>query len=347
MPRHWYVKTQDGMSAPVNCRQLLLLAADAKIFPNTHISCDGETWIKARELKELTFPDLESGAWYLKTNQGKAGPYTLQTLQALVDSGTIQHNSAIRSNGRKWIKAKRVPALSFPDVDPSSHDDGQDRGSIDATWAHRREKELASRMGPLSAKDRGNLPAKPRIDVCVHAPSPGRPFTTLVTSGMSDWAMDVPVGRRSPRAELVMYVDQMQRAYINLIRSLAQSVHQNNTWFGYGSTLTNGSPSQPIFAGSKLDAYTFLVPNVESDFRIHESVQIDSSPLQLLWVVPITMAEREVILSHGMSAFCHLCDNAGMSLTLDPFRACVVETAETKAAQTTTSDAQTMQAAVH
>ncbi len=349
MPRYWYIKTRNGKSGPVNCRRLLRLASDGKIFPNTGISSDGVTWIKAKRIKELAFPNLQADEWFIKTRSGKAGPYSLETLQDLADKGLLQPNTAVRSDGRKWLKAKRVTDLSFPTTDapgdesldqPPDRDGPTDSADsapsadppipdvIPTTWAGPKEEEFARRFGPATFIDRDDKQSGPSgnaIDVCLHSPSNNRPFTTLVTSGMSDRAMSVPPSVYSPRVELVLYVDQMHRAYIDLLRSLAQVPFRDQTWIGYGSTLTNGSPPQPIFAGSVLDAYVFMIPNVESDFLIHESMTIEDSPLQLLWVVPITMAERNVILNQGMRDFCALCDAAQLSLLIEPNRRCALE----------------------
>jgi hypothetical protein len=119
----------------------------------------------------------------------------------------------------------------------------------------------------------------------------------------------------------------MHPDYIRLLRALARLPHDQKARLSYGTLMGNGNPAQPIFKGSVLDSYVFMIPNVESDFRIQDTLRIDDDPLQLLWVVPITEAERQFIAQQGMQPFCNLLDRNNHSLALNPMRQSYVKSA--------------------
>lgn len=55
---------------------------------------------------------------------------------------------------------------------------------------------------------------------------------------------------------------------------------------------------------------------------IHRSLKIENDAVQLMWVIPITKAEREVIGQSGMQEFCWLLDQNPNSLVINPKRQC-------------------------
>ena len=65
-----------------------------------------------------------------------------------------------------------------------------------------------------------------------------------------------------------------------------------------------------------LPAYTFMIPPVRSDYQIHQEVRIGDHPLQLLWVMPTTTAERQYLGEKGMGKFCQLLDQHHHPLVL-------------------------------
>ncbi|MFK8111503.1 MAG: suppressor of fused domain protein [Rubripirellula sp.] len=500
---------------------LVRLVSKGKIEPNTGISSDGESWLKAKKIVGLPFPEAAPKLWFVQTKSGTAGPFTVAKLRKLAKQGRVKPNVAVSCDQEVWIKAQQVPGVRFPSVatkqpaaapenlqqdepaatdsiaaiqrshdsDPppaiASHDSvaveqehskesvsphykvallgpvplpldqsetndqleandqlatndqleaekqtrqyrvkrlgrmpvattaslaevgksetiqvcvykiaslgriptaskqiqsevepNQPEATVTqalppeeaestpstarykiaslgrippaddsetvteqppqldsdpdptttevspeaAAWSQQRETAYVHHFGPFSEVRRaktGNA-----IDVYVHPPNEHRPVTTLVTSGMSDHAMQVPPGPNSPRTELIMYVDQMHDAYVNLLQFLAETPRRQDSWLSYGALMNNGNPARPIFQGSDLDSYVFMIPNVQSDFMIRQTLQLDGDPVQLLWVVPITRAERAVIKNLGMRHFCWLMDQNQHSLVVEPHRSC-------------------------
>lgn len=462
MPRHWFIKTNSGTAGPVTSKKLVRLVTKGKIQPNTGISSDGETWVKAKKIVGLPFPDEDPKLWFVKTKAGIAGPFTVAKFRKLAKQGRIKPNVQVSADKQNWIKANQVPGVRFKrsaveatdttarSVSPEPADETEQQPTLAiASYPHdgdqvcfnfdgielrtettsetefapfdEKRSEVACQCGQLdfdfeaeppyftlasiprdgdqicfrfegielrnpgtesvtevksewSRVDENQLeldfdapivvtPPKPAadlraiqreeaylrhfgpfsevrhdspesdfpIDVYVHPPNQIRPFTTLVTSGMSNFQMPVPThaaGMNSSRTELVLYVDQMSDAYVRLLQFLAASPQRQQTWLSYGAKMNNGNPARPIFRGSPLDSYLFMVPNIESDFMIHRTLQIDESPVQLLWVVPITTAERSAITTLGMRHFCWLLDQNQHGLTVDPRRHCYAKASQ-------------------
>lgn len=266
--------------------------------------------------------------WFVKTSKGQAGPFSSDKLRRFVADGKIKPRSVISADGKKWVRAETIKGLSFPTgVESLPGPAGATFGFSETStlpFLEARETEYVRRFGPHSRVYHELQPIVPHIDVYVHPPHGDRDFTTLITGGMSDNPMPVPPGACSPRAELVLYVAEATEEYVNLLRFLAQLPYKQDTWFSYGSTMTNGQPLQPIFDRSVLDCYVFIPPIVESDFQIADSVMIADAPLQVLWVVPITSAERQLVMDQGMDDFYGVLNKYKHPLVVNPSRKCYV-----------------------
>lgn len=152
-------------------------------------------------------------------------------------------------------------------------------------------------------------PMVPHIDVYHFEPGHDeRTFHTLITGGMSDRPMQGAPKGVLRRAELVLYSDRVDPKAVELLRWLAHMVHDQATWLSPGSTMTNGQPPQPIFDGSVLDCFVFLDSVVQPDAFLRDKLVLDGDPVELLWVMPITTNEMNVIREQGLDAFLDLLD---------------------------------------
>jgi hypothetical protein len=174
----------------------------------------------------------------------------------------------------------------------------------------RREKVYAEFFGEKVRWFPDEEPEGPQIGVYVFEPghederSGVRDYYTLVTGGMSDVRMRVPKGVEFRRAELILYVKEPTDEQIEMLRWLAKlPLTQEETWYGPGTTMTNGSPPRPIFDGSDLDCYLFLHALAGEDGNVHEELVLDGDATVLLWVVPITNAECQFILDNEVADF--------------------------------------------
>jgi hypothetical protein len=188
------------------------------------------------------------------------------------------------------------------------------------------EKVYAKFFGSKWTVDRGDDADGPAIDVYAFRPGEDgrgkkRDFYTLVTSGMSAERMRVPKGTPFRRAELILYVAEPTDHHVGLLRWLARlPLVQETTWYGFGTTMTNGNPPRPIFDDSDLSCFLFLEPVVGRDKAVHEKLEVDGDPVALLWVVPITEAECQFILDREPSDFLDLLDRKKHPFVLDEGR---------------------------
>ncbi|MDN3641040.1 suppressor of fused domain protein [Simiduia curdlanivorans] len=149
------------------------------------------------------------------------------------------------------------------------------------------------------------------IDIHHVKPTEARPFHTLVTSGMSDLAMNVPTDVNSTRyMELMVtlpehwkiddesFKDEIWYWPIRQLKFLARFPHKFETWLGWGHTIPNGNPAEPFADNTKLSGSIILpsvyVPEEFTSLRINESKVIEFFSL-----VPLYDEEMELKLSKG------------------------------------------------
>lgn len=219
-----------------------------------------------------------------------------------------------------WLKSLNVPNQAAASVPVTA---GPKKFT---SHAEDRERVYPKYFGKEFTIDKDKQPNGPVVDVITFEPGEDsrgkkRDFYTIVTSGMSDGAMPVPKNVPIRRAELILYVEKPKKQYIALLRFLAQLPHlQSTTWYGPGTTMTNGQPPQPIFNDSVLDCFLFLEPVVGKDNTLHERLVFDGDPTTMLWVVPITHAERQFIMDESLGEFLELLDSKQHPFILDEKR---------------------------
>lgn len=169
-------------------------------------------------------------------------------------------------------------------------------------------------------------PISPLVDICEYAPAVNaagetREFFTLVTWGVSDRRMPNPSAETPYRCELVLYCDRPKAEYRELLRWLAKMPFtEKDVWFDFGTTVTNGTPPEPLFDESPLSSILFLWSPIVSDQALMDSLRIGGDPVILLWIVPITESERRFIQSEGTDAFLSVMDEHEHPLLLDEKR---------------------------
>jgi hypothetical protein len=196
-----------------------------------------------------------------------------------------------------------------------------------AAFAEQREQVYRELFGAGATVSHEVLSMVPHIDVWIYPPGhAGRPFYTLVSSGMSDLPMELPEGvdRSYRRREIILYCDAPEEAYIGLVRYFARFPHQYSTWLGPGHTVPNGDPPAPMYEGSELVAVLLADTVVRPDGELAGKLVLDGDPVHVLWPVPITQAELELKLKRGYGALLDLFDEAHHPVVLNPRRASYV-----------------------
>ncbi len=149
------------------------------------------------------------------------------------------------------------------------------------------------------------------IDVHHVKPTPERPYHTLVTSGMSDLAMNVP-----NEIDATKYMELMvtlprdwkidedsfknENWYwpIRQLKYLARFPHKYDSWLGWGHTIPNGEPAESFAESTELSGIIILPSiNISNDF--FELKINDDKIIQFYSIVPMYNEEMNLKLAKG------------------------------------------------
>jgi suppressor of fused protein SUFU len=167
------------------------------------------------------------------------------------------------------------------------------------------------------------------IDVLVVKPTEDFPFLRLVTSGMSDRPMSIPDGADVPKyVELMVTLpgdwrldqrsldDETWGWPMNMIKGLARLPHKHQTWLGWGHSVPNGNPAQPMAPNTKLCGIV-LVPSISAPPAFHKLRIDDDKEITFLAVVPIYEEEMDLKLRLGLDALLDKFDEAKLGDIID------------------------------
>lgn len=196
---------------------------------------------------------------------------------------------------------------------------------------------IEKHIGPVATVFHELISDLVHIDVHIVAPTDERPFYTLVTSGMSDLAMQAPEGHEDKRfAELMICLPpdwpmsqeawkQREDAYwpIYMLKYLARFPHEYQTWLWASHTVPNGNPPAPFAANTELCCAMLLPPvTVSEDFY---ALPIDDEKtIYFLAIIPLTRDEMELKLKRGSEALFDGFEQNRITEILDPARKSVI-----------------------
>src|SRR5262245_45698763 len=205
----------------------------------------------------------------------------------------------------------------------------------DADYANAIGEHVVRHIGPVSNVFHERVSDLVQIDLLVVGPHGDRPFHTLVTCGMSDRAMRVPIEEpddlgRVPElryAELLLCLPpewplapeafQSEDHYwpLRWLKKLARLPHQHEGWLGLGHTIPNGDPPRPLagntrFAGWLVDE-PVLFPAEVRKLRVMEKA------INFYSIVPLYDEEMTLKLRKGSGALSHLLDQDRVSELID------------------------------
>jgi hypothetical protein len=161
------------------------------------------------------------------------------------------------------------------------------------------------------------------LDVLFLEPTPERPYKTLVTSGVSDRPMSVPEGAEDFQyAELMInlpedwpldqksFEDEANYWPVRWLKMVGRLPHEYKTWIGWGHTIPNGDPAEPIadtqFTGVMLSPPYFL----DSDFF---RLKTASGAIICFYnLVPLYREEMDLKLKQGADALEDLFEKNGV-----------------------------------
>jgi hypothetical protein len=177
-----------------------------------------------------------------------------------------------------------------------------------------------------------------QIDILVVGPHDDRPYTTLVTCGMSDRPMRVPLEDPDDLAlipelryaELLLalpadwpltpeaFQDEANYWPIRWLKKLARLPHRMDAWLGLGHTIPNGDPPGPLgpntsFSGWLVDELVLFTPEVQK-------LRIADKTINFYSIVPLYEEEMTLKLRKGSGALAHMMDQAKVSELIDVSR---------------------------
>jgi len=182
------------------------------------------------------------------------------------------------------------------------------------------------------------------LDVTMWRPTPDRPFYTFVTEGMSDLPMAVPADDAAEGSsrfvELVLCLPdgwpvpgadgatapwQDEGAYFPIwwLKMLARLPHEYRTWLGFGHSVPNGDPAEPLAPGSELVGWMILPP-LTLPAGSDTFCAPDGRRVQLFGVVALTGPELDRKLAQGTGSLLDAFDAHGVTELLDVYRASAV-----------------------
>lgn len=174
------------------------------------------------------------------------------------------------------------------------------------------------------------------IDIHVVPPRPERPYYTLVTSGMSDQAMNTPEGAGDWRfSELMIclppdwpltdkaFKDENNYWPLRWLKKLARFPHEYETWLSVAHTIPNGDPPEPLADNTSLIGF-MLVPPLTTSVEFHELIVPPLKKIHFHALMPLTTREMDFKLKHGADALMQRLENAKITELLDVGRKSVI-----------------------
>jgi hypothetical protein len=199
-------------------------------------------------------------------------------------------------------------------------------GPSTVEFSEAREEVYARRFGKAEKVFHEVIPLIPHIDTMEYyrTGANGR-VCTLVTSGMSDLAMNVPAGTdASRRVELIFYCTEPKQEYVDTMRGLAHFPHDQKTWIGAYHTIPNGNPPAPLWGTATLDTILLLPPLVKADQSLQNDLILAGEGVSFLWIVPVTTPECNLKLAKGVNALLELFSKNRHPHVFDPNRSSYV-----------------------
>jgi hypothetical protein len=194
-------------------------------------------------------------------------------------------------------------------------------------------EHIATHLGPIDhvLRDAEAVDGL-HIDLYVIQPTAQCHDIRIITSGMSDLPMTVPDGVNAPRyAELMISLpadwklDEAARQDpawawpLAQLKHAARMPHLNKTALGWGHTLTNGQPPQPLAPGTQQCGAILLAPEgVPEGFG---QLAIDAGKIIHFYsLIPLYREEIELKVAIGAMLLLKRFEKHGITERIDPQR---------------------------
>ncbi len=190
------------------------------------------------------------------------------------------------------------------------------------------EAHLEKYIGPVETVYHEIVSDLIHLDVLYIPPTPERPYTVLATSGVSDLPMSVPEGLEDrARAELLIVLPESwplsEEAFeddanywpVRWLKSIGRLPHEYDTWLGWGHTIPNGHPPEPIADTDFIGVMVTLPYWLDPSFARVTAKSGDV--ISFYELVPLYAEEMDLKLAEGAEALEQRFDAYDIGFVLD------------------------------
>jgi hypothetical protein len=175
---------------------------------------------------------------------------------------------------------------------------------VSDAWLQQIRSHVERHIGRIDRVFAGD-PAEGTADVLHVRPVNSRPYHTLVTAGMSRTEMQVPPDANAPhRLELMMTLPEgwnpSEAWPTRLLQSLSKLPREREAWLGWGDTVPNGDPPQPLAAQTELCG-VIIAPSLLVPVAFYE-LAVDDERVAFYSAIPLYREELELQAREGMAA---------------------------------------------
>jgi len=177
---------------------------------------------------------------------------------------------------------------------------------VSDAWSQQIRSHLERHLGRIDRVFAGD-PSQGTADVLHVRPVNSRPYHTLVTAGMSRTEMQVPPDANAPhRLEFGTTLpegwnpsDEQSQWPIRLLQSLSKLPRERKGWLGWGHTVPNGDPPQPLAPQTELCG-VIIAPSLLVPVAFYE-LSIDGERVAFYAAIPLYREELELHAREGMA----------------------------------------------
>jgi Suppressor of fused protein (SUFU) len=163
-----------------------------------------------------------------------------------------------------------------------------------------RERAYENVFGPIASVYHELVPGPHHIDVYKFVWPEPRAEVAYLSGGMNN-AMQIGSGDFS-RIELVFYAKNEDQRFAELVRSFAHYPWQTGASIGPWHTIPLGSYAEAALGSDRFSALLFFPGVAKPDSHVHQAREFSSSGTRFLTIIPITQAELEQKLEHGIES---------------------------------------------
>src|SRR5262245_1436352 len=199
-------------------------------------------------------------------------------------------------------------------------------------------EHVIKHIGPITNVFYEVHPDIVQIDLLVVGPHENRPYQTIVTCGMSERPMRVPIEDpddlgRVPElrlAELLICLHpnwplspeafQQEENYwpVRWLKRLARLPHQHDGWLGIGHTIPNGDPARPFAANTRFCCWMIDQPILFP--KEVQKLRVGDRATNFFSAVPLYEDEMQFKLREGGATLAQLLDRGKVTELIDPGR---------------------------